>query len=215
VSGPQLEDGFTRIANELLEAVMRANLSRRQYKVVLAVIRKTYGYGKKEAELTMTEIANMTGLDLAHVSRTVNELAKTATLLKRQGGGGQVIGLNKNYGQWHLAKLARVAKTASKTCQNGKHIKKKEIPPSEDAKSSSSPNGAKETIWTLGVQILLDSGLSREKAGSVLGRLVSQYGEQLASQAVAAASLKRPAEPTSWLFGYCKQKTAKKRKVAL
>ncbi|MGP4870955.1 replication protein, partial [Klebsiella pneumoniae] len=37
-----IDDGYTRIANELLEAVMAADLTARQLKVVLAVIRKTY-----------------------------------------------------------------------------------------------------------------------------------------------------------------------------
>lgn len=41
-----IDDGYTRIANELLEAVMAADLTARQLKVVLAVIRKTYGFGK-------------------------------------------------------------------------------------------------------------------------------------------------------------------------
>ncbi|EPD8209282.1 replication protein, partial [Yersinia enterocolitica] len=34
-----LDDGYTRIANELLEAVMCADLTARQLKVALAVIR--------------------------------------------------------------------------------------------------------------------------------------------------------------------------------
>lgn len=46
-----LDDGYTRIANELLEAVMAADLTARQLKVVLAVIRKTYGSVKSSTAL--------------------------------------------------------------------------------------------------------------------------------------------------------------------
>lgn len=42
-----LEDGFARIANELLEAVMLAGLSQHQLLVFMAVMRKTYGFNKK------------------------------------------------------------------------------------------------------------------------------------------------------------------------
>lgn len=42
-----LDDGYTRIANELLEAVMLAGLSQHQLLVFMAVMRKTYGFNKK------------------------------------------------------------------------------------------------------------------------------------------------------------------------
>ncbi|HGU6418316.1 TPA: replication protein, partial [Escherichia coli] len=38
-----LDDGYTRIANELLEAVMLTGLTQHQLLVFLAVMRKTYG----------------------------------------------------------------------------------------------------------------------------------------------------------------------------
>ena len=57
-----LDDGYTRIANELLEAVMAADLTARQLKVVMAVIRKTYGFGKKFDRVSNTQIAAMTGI---------------------------------------------------------------------------------------------------------------------------------------------------------
>ncbi|WP_272662497.1 replication protein, partial [Providencia sp. PROV111] len=42
-----LEDGYTRIANDLLEAAMSSDLTARQLKVFLAIVRKTYGFSKK------------------------------------------------------------------------------------------------------------------------------------------------------------------------
>lgn len=41
-----LDDGYTRIANELLEAVMLAGLTQHQLLVFPAVMRKTYGFNK-------------------------------------------------------------------------------------------------------------------------------------------------------------------------
>ncbi|HCM6651490.1 TPA: replication protein, partial [Klebsiella pneumoniae] len=69
-----IDDGYTRIANELLEAVMAADLTARQLKVVLAVIRKTYGFGKKFDRITNTQIAEMTGIHHTHVCKAKNEM---------------------------------------------------------------------------------------------------------------------------------------------
>lgn len=110
---PQLEDGYTRIACELLEAIARFDFSKRQYKVVLAVIRKTYGFGKKTDDMTITQIANLTGLELGNCSKTVSELGQMRTLLIQQGEYGYVIGLNKNYAEWI-------------PCQNNKGLSKQQ-----------------------------------------------------------------------------------------
>lgn len=42
-----IDDGYTRFANELLEAIASADLTARQLKVMLAYVRKTYGFNKK------------------------------------------------------------------------------------------------------------------------------------------------------------------------
>lgn len=42
-----LEEGYTRIANDLFESIMSANFTARQIKLLMAVIRKTYGFNKK------------------------------------------------------------------------------------------------------------------------------------------------------------------------
>ena len=44
---PQLENGYTRIADELLEALSAARLGGGHFRVVFAVMRLTYGYGLK------------------------------------------------------------------------------------------------------------------------------------------------------------------------
>ncbi|WP_374993057.1 replication protein, partial [Burkholderia multivorans] len=49
---PQIEDGYTRIANELYEAILGFGFTQRQLLVLLTVLRKTYGYGKKEDDMS-------------------------------------------------------------------------------------------------------------------------------------------------------------------
>lgn len=117
-TGPQVEDGFTRIANELFDAIILFPFSKREQKIVMAVIRKTYGFNKKQDAISLGELAKATGLDPAHISRAINDLVQMKVLLKQQGQPGQVLGLNKKYSEWEvLPKQQGVAETAIAGCQ--------------------------------------------------------------------------------------------------
>jgi phage replication O-like protein O len=97
---PQLEDGFTRIANELFEAILGFGLSGTEYAVVFAIIRKTYGYGKKEDDMSASQIGEMIGKHRNHVTVAINELVSKSVLNKRQGSYGMILGINKDYQNW-------------------------------------------------------------------------------------------------------------------
>ena len=56
MANPQLEDGYTEIANEILEALMRLHLSPNQWQVILCIIRKTYGFKKKVDYIANSQI---------------------------------------------------------------------------------------------------------------------------------------------------------------
>jgi phage replication O-like protein O len=112
---PQLEDGHTRIANELLEAIISFDFSKRQYKVVLFVLRKTYGWNKKADVMSLSQIMEGTGLDRANCSRTLAELGEMKVLLKQQQAAGNLVEFNKKYKQWVvLPNQQPVAKSATK-----------------------------------------------------------------------------------------------------
>lgn len=109
-AGPQVEDGHTRIANELLEAMCRAGFSARQWAVVMAVVRKTYGYGKKSDEIGLTQLEQMTGIAKTHVGKTVRELCVAGVLRRDSGVHGHRLSLNKRYGQWQIGASSGVTK---------------------------------------------------------------------------------------------------------
>ena len=124
-----IDDGYTRIANELLEAVMAADLTARQLKVVLAVIRKTYGFGKKFDRITNTQISAMTGIHHTHVCKAKNEMIAMKIIVTN----GLAIGVNKVISDWnfsisqHGKTLAETANTHKPTQLNTKEtIQKKE-----------------------------------------------------------------------------------------
>jgi phage replication O-like protein O len=99
---PQVEDGYTKIANELLDAIIRHDFSKRQQKIVLFIIRKTYGFNKKKDELSLSQIMDATGLDRGNTSKTISELVDFKVLLKQQGKYAFSLELNKKYKDWEV-----------------------------------------------------------------------------------------------------------------
>ncbi|HBW3064417.1 TPA: replication protein [Klebsiella pneumoniae] len=91
-----LDDGFTRIANELLEAVMRAGLSQHQLLVFMAVMRKTYGFNKKSDWVSNEQFSELTGILPHKCSAAKSVLVKRGILTQT----GRVIGINKTVSEW-------------------------------------------------------------------------------------------------------------------
>lgn len=99
---PQLEHGHTRIANVLLEALMRAPVGGGELRVLLAVVRLTYGWRKKTAPITARQVARATGLSLRHAKRTLGALIDDGILLRERSGRRNVLGLNKQFWEWKV-----------------------------------------------------------------------------------------------------------------
>lgn len=103
---PQLEDGYTRIANELFEAILGYGFSQQEMAVVFAILRKTYGYGKKEDDMSASQIGEMIGKHRNHVTATIGKLAAIGVITKRHGNYGLILGVNKEYKNWGEKKAA-------------------------------------------------------------------------------------------------------------
>ena len=99
--GPHLEDGYIRIANELFDAVLKKLTSYRHIKVVLAILRKTYGYQKKEDDITISQLAELTGIHRNNVGAAIKELEQMRVINPvRAGSHGLMIGVNKRHSEW-------------------------------------------------------------------------------------------------------------------
>ncbi|MCB5318655.1 replication protein [Yersinia massiliensis] len=104
------DDGYTRIANELLEAIAGADLTARQLKVMIAVIRKTYGYQKKLDRIADIQIADITGLSRQNVNKAKKELLSMHCLMM----DGNKIGPNKDLSEWQSSKCLQKDNFVSK-----------------------------------------------------------------------------------------------------
>lgn len=97
---PQTENGFTMIANELLEAILAGGFSHREQSVIFAIIRKTYGYAKKEDDMSAAQIGALCGVARQHVTSTLNALVARNVIAKRTGRFGMIVSIQKDYRKW-------------------------------------------------------------------------------------------------------------------
>ena len=128
-AGPKLEDGYIRLANELFDAILRFPFTLKQQSVVLAIVRKTYGYGKKFDDVSASQIGEACGMSRNHVTETRKELAAMNIISKTPGKYGSIVGINKRHEGWKRAEKA--TRKASDSPESG-------LVPDRDANSPES-----------------------------------------------------------------------------
>lgn len=103
MANPQLHNGHTRIANEILEQIMKTNLNGTQYRILMAVWRYTYGFQRKEFEMSLSFLAKAIDAGRSQVDRELNALIdrNIITVIEIGSKGARVMSFNKNYKEWN------------------------------------------------------------------------------------------------------------------
>ncbi len=70
---------------------------------------------------------------------------------------------------------------------------------------TTSPAVAREKLWAAGKTMLQDAGMPSKECASFVGRLAKDYGREIATQALQAALVERPADPVSYLKAACQR----------
>lgn len=110
----QLEDGFSRLANDLLDATMCSGLPETELCILMAVWRKTYGFSKKMDWISNEQLQEMIGKHLTHCSTAKNNLVRKKVLIQE----GRKVGMNTNVSEWQTKNngfCKTLAKPAKKT----------------------------------------------------------------------------------------------------
>ncbi len=97
-----IDDGYTTIANLLLEALAMAKMTGVQKGICLFLVRRTYGWGQKEDAITLKEFAQACGTSPSYVSRQLKELIRW-NVIKRvsyKPGRTPVYTFNTRVAQW-------------------------------------------------------------------------------------------------------------------
>ena len=192
MANPQLEDGHTRIANELLDQLACLHLSPNQWQVVLFIIRKTYGYRKKMDHITNSQIVKGTGIYKTHVSRTIRELVNRRIFTRV----GKLIGLQKDYELWlpQLPKLVtidtEVAKTGNNTSLSSYQNRYQKLPileselPKEVTKVTSSLDTQKKKENVQNKKEIYEEFENVLLANGEYQKLVTKFGEERAKSEI-------------------------------
>ncbi|EAA5923656.1 replication protein [Salmonella enterica] len=110
-----LDDGYARLSNMLLEAYSGADLTKRHFKVLLAILRKTYGWNKPMDRITDSQLSEITKLPVKRCNEAKLELVRM-NIIKQQGG---MFGPNKNISEWRIPQNEGISlKTGDKTSLN-------------------------------------------------------------------------------------------------
>lgn len=108
---PEIDDGHTKIANELLDAIICHDFSKRQLKILLYVMRKTYGWNKPEDDISRSQMVKDTGLSNPNITTTIQELQALNVLIVSSGKHAKSYKINKYYDQWRVINLITIIKT--------------------------------------------------------------------------------------------------------
>lgn len=99
-----LDNGYLRLANQIQDALCIVELSGREFRVLNAIVRLTYGWSKKEDRITNSLIADKTRLAVKHVSEAVLSLAYRNIIKMRRIGQTRYIGINTCLDKWAYTK---------------------------------------------------------------------------------------------------------------
>lgn len=100
MASPQTEKGYTKIANELLDAIVATPLPDNEHRMLLFIIRKTYGYNKKQDRISLTQFEKALKRSRPVISKTLKNLIIRNMVVRTPL---LVISLEKDYEKWVVA----------------------------------------------------------------------------------------------------------------
>lgn len=102
-------DNYTKFPNEILEAMFAYPFTRRQYAILLCLVRETYGWGKgMGAYISVAKMARQTGIKRVHIYGVVNDLEAMGVITVEHNGRGRASFIGVNFpSHWdqHVPKL--------------------------------------------------------------------------------------------------------------
>jgi len=116
----QLEKGYTKIANEILERLALTKLSPTQFRLILVIWRYTYGFNRKDHEMSLSFLAEATGVHKQRVKQELDKLTESNIVIVTEEGTyskSRKLAFNKDYDTWRLqsAKESTVSEIADTT----------------------------------------------------------------------------------------------------
>lgn len=87
MANPQVENGHTDIANDIMDALARTRIPGEARQVLDFIFRRTYGWHKKADDISLLQFSIGTGLSKPHICKVLKILLKM-NLITQKGKGG-------------------------------------------------------------------------------------------------------------------------------
>ena len=192
MSNPQKENGYTGIANEIIDHLVNTPLLGSEYQIIFFIIRKTYGFQKKIDRISLTQFEKATGLSRPTVVKTIKNLLIRNMLVKTPL---LEYGINKHWDLWVvktplLVKDRRVTSKGRLTetskdplTETSKdpltHNRKKEIKESNTKEIALQGNATEELINLFKpINPSVDRLFANTTQRDAIERLVKKYGNE-------------------------------------
>lgn len=100
MASPQKENGYTPIANEIMEALSRIRINGEAVQILWVILRKTYGYQKKEDAISLSQFVEITGMRRQAVYKSLHKLIALGIVTKIGSSIANKYTFEKNYALW-------------------------------------------------------------------------------------------------------------------
>lgn len=131
-ANPQIENGYTKIANEFVDKFCRYRISGEEWLVLWVILRKTYGWNKPHDRISLSQFSELTGLDRRIVHRALHKLSskKMIGVIKKDDSLIVSYYLTKNYKDWVVSskKMTVIKKDDKGVINIDERVSSKKIP---------------------------------------------------------------------------------------
>ena len=102
MASPQIENGYAKLANELIKALARLDIKGSEWRIIWAVISKTYGWNKPKDKISLTQFEKETGMNRPACARAIKTLVQQNVLgsIKGDTNNSSIYWIQKNYEKW-------------------------------------------------------------------------------------------------------------------
>ena len=130
MANPQIDNGYTKIANEIYDALCKIRIPGEAHQILHVVIRKTYGFNKKQDWIALSQFCLMTGLKRPNVCRAINKLKimNIIIVIQKDNGDIRLYRFNKDFDTWKpLSKKITLSKKIMSVIQKDNEALSKKI----------------------------------------------------------------------------------------
>lgn len=171
--------GFARVHNAILEQLASHDFTSREYACILYLLRMTYGFNRKECELSNSDFAKATNIERPAVIKTLRRLVERGVIHKDEGDPYHAAtwSFNKYVEQWDAqTSVKTITSVKTTTSQNDTSSSyQNDTTSSADRRLVISLLKTRKTRKTKQIILCLACPKSRRRTASCLSAFASFY----------------------------------------